>query len=183
VKEHAAAIASARPGVPQELNDRAGDIWEPLFVLADLAGGDWPEKARRAACALSSSAQERSPIGSLLLDIFVVFTVSDVDRIFTRDLLLRLNAKQGRPWQEIRNGKEMTDVALGRLLRKYGVSSRTIWIADACAKGYLREDLLGVCRRYVTKADMALLKEECADGKTSKSQPPTSRESGNFNSE
>ena len=57
----------------------------------------------------------------------------------------------------------MTDVALGRLLRKYGVSSRTIWLGEECAKGYLREDLVKVCRRYVTKADMTLLKEECVE--------------------
>ena len=29
--------------MPQQLNDRAADIWEPLLVLADLAGEDWPK--------------------------------------------------------------------------------------------------------------------------------------------
>src|SRR6478609_7708388 len=39
VKEHADTIAKARPAIPSELGDRAADIWEPLLVLADLAGG------------------------------------------------------------------------------------------------------------------------------------------------
>jgi hypothetical protein len=48
VSDHAAEIASAEPAMPEELNDRAADIREPLFVLADLAGGEWPESIRRA---------------------------------------------------------------------------------------------------------------------------------------
>ncbi len=31
--------------MPPELSDRAVDIWEPLFVIADLADL-WPERAR-----------------------------------------------------------------------------------------------------------------------------------------
>lgn len=36
VLDHRDAIALARPEVPEELNDRAADIWEPLFAIADL---------------------------------------------------------------------------------------------------------------------------------------------------
>jgi putative DNA primase/helicase len=36
------------PDVPNELNDRARDAWEPLITIADIAGGEWPERARRA---------------------------------------------------------------------------------------------------------------------------------------
>ena len=32
----------ARPALPDELDDRAQDVWEPLLAIADLAGGDWP---------------------------------------------------------------------------------------------------------------------------------------------
>src|SRR5262249_44697140 len=51
-------IARAQPQIPVELNDRAGEIWEPLLVLADLAGGDWPERARQAAVALTANGPE-----------------------------------------------------------------------------------------------------------------------------
>ena len=30
------------------LSDRQEDIWQPLFAVAALAGGDWPERARAA---------------------------------------------------------------------------------------------------------------------------------------
>src|SRR5258706_16149917 len=44
VIDHRQEIADAQPQPPEGLNDRATDIWEPLLALADLAGGDWPQK-------------------------------------------------------------------------------------------------------------------------------------------
>ncbi len=55
-QDHAQEIANASPEAPPNMNDRAGDIWEPLLALADLAGGPWPELARQAAVALSANA-------------------------------------------------------------------------------------------------------------------------------
>src|SRR2546427_5462569 len=49
IADHAEEVADAKPGLPGELHDRAGDIWEPLLCLADLAGGAWPQRAREAA--------------------------------------------------------------------------------------------------------------------------------------
>jgi hypothetical protein len=43
--------------------------------------------ARQAALGLSASAQEASPIGSLLLDIFLLFSATEEKRMFTRTLL------------------------------------------------------------------------------------------------
>ncbi len=65
------------------MNDRAADIWEPLLVLADLAGGQWPQTARHAAETLTAAAHESNPIGSLLLDSCVAFAHYDSDRLFS----------------------------------------------------------------------------------------------------
>lgn len=46
-------LRSSDPAIPSGLDDRAADAWEPLFAIADLAGKDWPERARKAALALS----------------------------------------------------------------------------------------------------------------------------------
>jgi Protein of unknown function (DUF3631) len=45
------------------LNDRAEDCWSPLFAIADIAGGNWPDLARKAALALSADTDD-SAIGS-----------------------------------------------------------------------------------------------------------------------
>ena len=77
-------IANANPKFPESLNDRAMDIWEPLLALADLAGGEWPELGRKAASGLTTSSQENSPIGSLLMDIMIMFIKADSKRLFSR---------------------------------------------------------------------------------------------------
>src|ERR1043166_4198961 len=163
VMDHEPEIAAAQPELPDELNDRATDIWEPLFALADLAGGDWPQKARQAAVGLSASAQESNPISSLLLDIFILFTVAPGHRLFTRDLVFQLNARSpDRPWAESLKGKPVTDLWLAKQLRPYSIKSRTIWIGDEHAKGYEEQDFEDTMRRYVARADFEALKAEWA---------------------
>jgi uncharacterized protein DUF3631 len=51
---HIDVLGAARPELPAELDDRAADTWEPLLAIADLAGGDWPIRARQAAVVLSA---------------------------------------------------------------------------------------------------------------------------------
>src|SRR5206468_4230622 len=113
--------ATARPQIPESLNDRAADIWEPLLVLADLAGGGWPVRAREAAVSLSGSAQESNPIASLLLDLFMAFGNRKAQRLFTSTLLADLCALGSRPWMELKPGKELTEIWLSQRLRPYGI--------------------------------------------------------------
>ena len=151
VREHEVEIARAHPQIPSTLNDRAADIWEPLFVLADLAGGDWPELARQAAITLSGSAQETaSPAGLLFNDIRVVFEACGDDRIFSRELVGVLNGLGDRPWRELRRGKPLSEMWLAMQLRPYGIRPKTIWIGAESAKGYERADFDDAFRRYVT---------------------------------
>jgi len=160
VTDHAEAIASARPEIPAGQSDRTVDIWEPLHVLAHLAGGEWPEMARQAMAALTASAQERNPIGSLFLDILLCFTQAKADRMFSRTLAAELDRFVERPWSDLRKGKEMTGPLLARVLRPYGLRSKTMWIAGEAAKGYLMADLEEAFRRYIPRSEWEALKAE-----------------------
>ena len=164
VRDHAPAISSARAEIPSSLNDRAADIWEPLLVLADLAGAEWPALARQAAVNLTLAGQENNPIGMLLLDILLIFASSDRDRIFSRTLVESLNGFDNRPWAEMRNGKEITELWLAQQLRPYGIRPKTIWIGDRAAKGYLQEDFKEVFPRYIPFSEVQALMKD--------SQPP-----------
>ena len=42
-------LSDADPAMPEQLEDRAADIWEPLLAIADLASDAWAERARTAA--------------------------------------------------------------------------------------------------------------------------------------
>jgi hypothetical protein len=153
-QDHAEAIANAHPPLPPNMNDRAGDIWEPLLTLADAAGGPWPDLARQAAEALTANAMENSPITSLLLDILMEFINTGADRIFSRHLLATLNESPDRPWSAIRNGREISDLWLSQQLRPYGVRPRTIRQGGMTAKGYTCDDMREVFRRYIPRSEV-----------------------------
>jgi len=140
VLDHGPDIASANPEIPASLNDREADIWEPLLALSDLAGADWPNRARQAAVGLAGRAVENNPISSLLSDIAAAFRTLKVDRIFSRTLVAELNKLTGRPWAEGRNGKEATEQWLSRALRPHGIRPGSLRMGEAVAKGYLRRD-------------------------------------------
>jgi hypothetical protein len=57
--------------MPTELNDRQKDGARSLLAISDVAGGDWPEKARKAIVAVHSttSSQDHSAPTKLLADI------------------------------------------------------------------------------------------------------------------
>ena len=170
VRDHAEELRKARPGLPEELNDRAADIWEPLLALADLAGGEWPERARQGAKGLSGRAQENEPIGSLLMDIMELFLVWDQERIFTRDVVGRLNLIEERPWLGLKKRKEVTGQWLAQQLQTYGVRSKTLRIGQERAKGYERQELVEAFRRYVPRAEVERFRAELRERRVIKAE-------------
>jgi hypothetical protein len=181
VQDHAQQIAKAQPELPEDLNDRAADIWEPLLALADLAGGDWPEKARAAAVGLTAVAQEESPTATLLLDLLVMFARQGCAegnewmkdrggvRMFSRDIVAYLNGYEDRPWMVLRRGKAVTERWLSQQLSPYGVRPRTVWIGEMSAKGYMAEDLTETFGRYIPKS---MAKAFCEDIQAAKAEKP-----------
>jgi putative DNA primase/helicase len=126
------------PQIPDALDDRAADNWRPLLAIADLAGDDWPRRAREAACLLSGAGHDTPSIGvELLADIRRAF--GDALALRSVDLVAKLNADPERPWVEWRRGKPLTPKQLGSLLAPFGITSETVSIPDlADAKGYKR---------------------------------------------
>jgi hypothetical protein len=153
-QDHGEKIARAQPKLPAQMNDRAGDIWEPLLALADLAGGPWPELARQAAAGLTATAQENNPISALLFDIALQFIDKGAERISSRELVDRLNASPDRPWASMRNGKEINELWLSEKLRPYGVRPRTIRAGARTAKGYAGEDFTDIFQRYIPRSEV-----------------------------
>jgi hypothetical protein len=152
VGDHLAELRDADPGVPGELGDRAADNWRPLLAIAELAGGEWPERARRAALALSGAGVGASDsLGSLLLaDIREVFRERAVDRLFSQDLLQDLCAREERPWGEWGRGRgNMSPRQLAARLRPFGVQPRTLRDGARTAKGYAWEQLADAFARYL----------------------------------
>jgi hypothetical protein len=148
------------PDIPRELNDRAADVWEPLFVIADLAGGPWPQLARDAAIGVAAASTDSNPIAVLLFDVFMHFNFAKTDRLFSSQLVESLNYYPGRPWKDLLRVKPIDDRRLARQLSTYGIRPRNLRINGEQAKGYCQKDMVEPVRRYVPKTEARALIDE-----------------------
>lgn len=79
---------------PEELGDRQADMWEPLFLIADAAGGDWPVMAREAAKKLHNKVlKQYDPTESILRDIQTAFGELQTDFLSTAELVTFLSTE------------------------------------------------------------------------------------------
>jgi len=144
-----AELEAARPHLPPELDDRAQDAAEPLLAIADMAGGEWPQRARQALIELRSGgpAEDDSLGVRLLADVHAV--VGARDRISTSELLDALAALDESPWGDW-YGKPLTSRNLAKLLKPYGIRSRSVRLDDGTTpKGYARKQFESAFSRYL----------------------------------
>jgi putative DNA primase/helicase len=60
VADNAGAIRACDPNIPDAIFNRAADNWEPLLAVAEVAGGDIPERARQVALAACGVEEEQA---------------------------------------------------------------------------------------------------------------------------
>jgi len=175
VTDHAEAIESMEPVLPNELNDRAADIWEPLLVLAELAGKDWVERAHRAATSLCVTAQERSPRGALLVDLLMLFLMNqERNKFFTKEILTWLNNYDERPWWVLRRGNEVTDIWLAQQLKPYGIAPKVVWLNGEQGRGYTMEQCEDTFKRYIPRAEWEVKRAEMQQSAEERKRQETS---------
>ena len=160
-QDHMDELRKAEPELPDELDDRAADNWEPLFAIADAVGGDWPERARQAAIALSADTEAGSIGVELLADIQRIFDGLDMDRLPSAKIVKDLIAMSDRPWKAYSWGKDISEHQLAGLLRHYGIRpgsihlneelQATLGLKKATAKGYKREQFEDAFTRYLSE--------------------------------
>ncbi|MGZ4971997.1 MAG: DUF3631 domain-containing protein, partial [Limisphaerales bacterium] len=120
----------------------------------------WAVIAREAALGLTASAQQSQPIGSLFVDVIVVFLLWKKEKLFSRDLVAGLMSRGLRPWREMLRGRDLNELMLAQILRGYGVRPRTLWVDGQSAKGYVKSDFEGVFKRYVPQSEIDAISEE-----------------------
>ena len=102
-----------------------------------------------AAVTLVTAAADREPsLGiKLLSDLHDIF--GQAEQMTTVVILDRLHALSESPWNDLK-GRPLNDRGLAYRLREYGVKSRTLNLGgESRAKGYVREDLHDIWRRYL----------------------------------
>jgi hypothetical protein len=149
---HLDSLSTAEPDLPDELDDRAQDIMEPLLAIADEVGGEWPERSRRAAVGLLTG-EEREDAESLgirlLRDVRGVFDDKGGERLPTGKLLEALNAMEEAPWGSLR-GEALDARGLARLLKPYGVKPEKLREGEDTFRGYRRASFEDAWVRYLS---------------------------------
>ncbi|MFF4673585.1 DUF3631 domain-containing protein [Streptomyces sp. NPDC001279] len=138
---------------PMPVEDRAADTWEPLVIISDLAGGDWPMLARAACRAMTEYEAGQDEEGGLRTRLLVGIrrafaAVGDPAVLSTKHLLEALNADKEAAWAEY-GANGLTPRGLQLLLKPYGISSANRRFPDGTqAKGFARIQFLDTWARY-----------------------------------
>lgn len=147
-------IRQGRPPLPNSLNDRAQDNWEPLLAIAMTASDEWLHIGTKAALKLSGGESASQTIGTeLLSDIQEIFEEIQVDRISTAELIRLLCSDDEKPWSTYNKGFPIKPRQLARKLKSYGIQSKTIRFGYDTAKGYEREQLKDAFFRYAPSSE------------------------------
>jgi putative DNA primase/helicase len=132
--DHAEAVRNADPAMPEGIFNRDADNLRPLLGVADVAGGEWAARARKAAVAgrEAGDVDEGSRLELLIRDIHDIFVGSKhLKQIASADLIARLVEIEPRPWAEYgRTGKPITQNKLARLLASLGITPTRARIVD-----------------------------------------------------
>ena len=143
------------PKLPSTAFNRLADNWRPLFAIAEVAGGDWSQRAHAAFTALTTTVDlDAQGVGTLLLaDIADIFARTGTDRLPSSNIADDLAAIEGRPWAEW--GKHRRAISVNQLaqqLHRFGVSPRVIRVRDETARGYLLDDFREAFSRYLPES-------------------------------
>jgi Protein of unknown function (DUF3631) len=142
-------LSVAWPDMPEGVTDRAEECWSPLLAIADQAGGDWPERARAAAVALTSGQPAddvQSPADQLLSDLAMVWPRNGSEPVRnagSAELLAALRDLPASPWGSLW-APESAAREMSGLLSSRGVSPRKIRpAAGSPCQGYRWADVAG----------------------------------------
>ena len=180
--DNASAIREARPAALPLLSDRANDNWRALFAIAEIAGGDWPARARNAARLLTDKiGHDAASAGEMLIaDVYRIFAGPQEDgsdipvqRMSSTELTNRLVQLEGRSWVEWKAGKPLTPNGLARLLKMFNIQPSTMRLEDGpVLKGYRYQDFVSVFESYGLCATVTPLQSN-SDGHFSDMQTVT----------
>lgn len=153
------AVARAAVVVmPSQLNDRQADNWRMAFRIAQVIGGDWPEKVRQAAIVLSTHADRDNDDDLKLIlladcrDIHAALDAKPDDWVKTSVLINHLHKIEEREWGDAQ--RPLTDRRLADLLRSFGIRSSAHDFSSRATgrdvkKGYPWQSFLEVWKRYL----------------------------------
>ena len=147
--DNLAALKEARPVIPPGFNNRLRMNWELQFAIADLAGGDWPKLARRAAIKLALGRREPSE-GKRLLAAFRDLFLAHGLILASAEVQRLLNADPSNEWVDFRSrGRPISQREIALLLDAYDIHPTYIHRGRKTERGYRVEHFSEAFRHYL----------------------------------
>jgi Protein of unknown function (DUF3631) len=175
--DHAERIAAADPALPEGIVNRAADNWRPLLAIADEAGGEWPERARKAAEAAHIAAADDAESRLELLLGDIRDALGDKAEMSSADLVKALVELEGRPWAELgKSHKPLTQNRLARMLKPLGIAPHKIGPEKGRVNGYVCAHFEEAFGRYLGSKGESQpdVRTECDEIRTSEISQPDS---------
>lgn len=160
-------LKEADPFLPDGLGDRQAEVWTPLFAIADLAGPEFGQRARKAAVELHRKVAEAETVDKLFLrHVHDAFDKRQADRLASVQVYKELVTREdddGAPWtiwwrtwesfeylSDSQKRGRMISIGRGfaRLLKNYGIKADRIDIDGKTHMGFKREWFEDAWRSY-----------------------------------
>jgi hypothetical protein len=116
--DNMATLKDAKPRMPDGFFSRLEENYHLLFAIADLAGGDWPKKARAAAVRLARS-RDLPSLGKRLLAIFYDLFVRHGSVLTSKRAEALVPAEDDEFADYKGSGRPITRFQIAALLRVY----------------------------------------------------------------
>jgi hypothetical protein len=157
-----AALRLARPLMPRHVSDRAREGWRLLVAIADAAGGDWSERARKAMLALEQTREDPAFNVRLLIALRDIFAERQAERLTTLEIAEALAELPDAPvpedfwkWLAAPDSKRRSQQIgswLAKALKPFGIKP-AIWKENGqTQRGYRLADLQDAFDRYLPLA-------------------------------
>ena len=134
--------------VPEGLNDRQVDNWQPILSIASLLGSKWKKLAEESCLHIVSLAEQEEPSESILLlsDIREIFEEAGYPKfLWTKDILRELSKIEEHPWNDISPSARK----LAQMLKTFGIKSSQIRDGATNKRGYYLHEFKETFERYI----------------------------------
>jgi|GEM_PF-1766746 len=151
-------LRRARPEMLRSVSDRAREGWRILVAIADMAGSEWGERARKAMLELERNreAEDTALNVRLLAALREIFSARNADKLSVQEIAESLQDLEDPPvpeefwkWVAVSDWRRV-GVWLSKTLKPFGIKSTQIKVEGRNLKGYLRKDCEEAWLRYLS---------------------------------
>ena len=149
--DNAAALKDAKPIIPSDLINRDAANWWLLLAIAELAGGEWPKRAREAAERLTRRGRRPSE-GVQLLAAFKDIFATGRKEITSESVVAELHKDPTSIWAEYKHGGPITQRQVAHLLDAFDIDPVVVHPSkrsNSSPRGYKASQFVDVLTRFL----------------------------------